>query len=71
MKELKIYNGFGIKPTNTHQSAGMDFYVPLIDSTDEEKAKIAYEGFKKSYKKTDEEMIFVNVSSQLYMKHIA
>ena len=57
MKQLKIYNGFGIKPTNTHQSAGMDFYVPLIDCTDEKTAKIAYEGLKKSYKKTDAEMV--------------
>ena len=40
MKQLKIYNGFGIKPTNTYQSAGMDFYVPLIDCTDEKTAKI-------------------------------
>lgn len=57
MKELKIYNGFGIKPTNTHQSAGMDFYVPLIDSTDEKTAQIAFEAFRKSYNKTDEELI--------------
>ena len=57
MKELKIYNGFGIKPTNTHQSAGMDFYVPLIDSTDEKTAQIAFDAFRKSYNKTDEELI--------------
>lgn len=57
MKELKIYNGFGIKPTNTHQSAGMDFYVPLIDCTDEKIAKNAYEGFKKSYNKTGDELL--------------
>lgn len=57
MKEFKIFNGFGIKPTNTHQSAGMDFYVPLIDCTDEKTARSAFEGFKKSYNKTDEELI--------------
>lgn len=57
MKDFKIYNGFGIKPTNTHQSAGMDFYVPLIDCTDEETAKRAFEAFKKSYNKTDEELM--------------
>ena len=57
MKELKIFNGFGIKPTNTHQSAGMDFYVPLIDCTDEETATRAFEAFKKSYNKTDEELM--------------
>ena len=56
MKELKIFNGFGIKPTNTHQSAGMDFYVPLIDCTDEKTAKNAFEAFQKSYNKTEEEL---------------
>lgn len=56
MKQLKIYNGFGIKPTNTHQSAGMDFYVPLIDCTDEKTAKNAFKAFQKSYNKTEEEL---------------
>lgn len=56
MKDFKIYNGFGIKPTNTYQSAGMDFYVPLIDCTDSVTAKNAFEAFKKSYKKTEEEL---------------
>lgn len=57
MKQFRIYNGFGIKPTNTHQSAGMDFYVPLIDATDKDVATRAFEGFKKSYNKTEEDLI--------------
>ena len=56
MKDFKIYNGFGIKPTNTYQSAGMDFYVPLIDCTDEETSKNAFAAFQKSYNKTAEEL---------------
>lgn len=57
MKNFKIYNGFGIKPTNTHQSAGMDFYVPCIDATDEVTAKRAFDAFMKSYNKTEEELL--------------
>ena len=31
---MKIYNVFGIKPTNTFVSAGTDYYVPNIDDFD-------------------------------------
>ena len=51
---MKIYNSFGIKPTNTYLSAGSDYYIPNI-ITDEQK-KRAKEAFKKSYKKTEEEL---------------
>lgn len=46
MKQLRIYNGFGIKPTNTHVSAGMDFYVPDMTSRqDEASDKTRYDNF--------------------------
>jgi len=48
-KKLNIYNGFGITPTNTHISAGMDFYVPYINGIDGNIANRAIYGFKKSY----------------------
>ena len=51
---MKIYNAFGITPTNTHVSAGSDYYIPNIQ-TDEQK-KLAFEAFKKSYNKTDDEL---------------
>ena len=51
---MKIYNAFGITPTNTHVSAGSDYYIPNI-TTDKQK-KLAFEAFKKSYNKTDDEL---------------
>ena len=51
---MKIYNAFGIKPTNTYVSAGSDYYIPNIH-TDEQKRK-AFEAFRKSYNKTDDEL---------------
>ena len=51
---MKFYNAFGIKPTNSFISAGSDYYIPNI-ITDEQKEK-ALKAFKKSYKKTDEDL---------------
>ena len=34
IKIMKIYNAFGIKPTNTYVSAGSDYYIPNIDDFD-------------------------------------
>lgn len=51
---MKIYNAFGITPTNTYVSAGSDYYIPNIQ-TDEQK-HAAFEAFKKSYNKTDDEL---------------
>lgn len=45
--ELRIYNEFGITPTNTYQSAGMDFYLPNINPILSQKV---YAAFRKSYK---------------------
>jgi len=51
---MKIYNAFGIKPTNNFVSAGSDYYIPHI-TTDEQAVK-ALDAFKKSYKVDDEEL---------------
>lgn len=51
---MKIYNSFGIKPTNTYVSAGSDYYIPNIDT--EEKKERALKAFEKSYKKTTYEI---------------
>ena len=51
---MKIYNSFGIKPTNTYVSAGSDYYIPNIDT--EEKKERALKAFEKSYKKTTDEI---------------
>jgi len=45
---MKIYNAFGIKPTNTHVSAGSDYYIPNIKT--EKQKRLAIEAFQKSYK---------------------
>ena len=51
---MKIYNSFGIKPTNTFVSAGSDYYIPNLDTP--EKIERAYEAFEKSYGKTKEQI---------------
>lgn len=48
------YNGFGIKPTNTHISAGTDFYIPNIQYDYE--IDNAFNAFQKSYNKTADEL---------------
>ena len=45
---LKIRNVFGITPTNTHQSAGMDFYIPNINPDEHDLVTIK-DAFVKSY----------------------
>ena len=46
---MKIYNAFGIKPTNTYISAGTDYYIPNIDDHDIAKSQAALKAFEKSY----------------------
>lgn len=60
MQEIKIYNGFGITPTNTYVSAGTDYYVPLIENNDVEKVHIAHEAFTKSYGVTMNDIYVIN-----------
>ena len=51
---MKIYNAFGIKPTNTHVSAGSDYYIPNIKT--EKQKKLAIEAFQKSYNVSKEDI---------------
>lgn len=51
---MKIYNAFGIQPSNNWISAGTDFYVPNIKLQRQE--KLALLAFEKSYNKTTQEI---------------
>ena len=51
---MKIYNAFGIKPTNTYVSAGSDYYIPNI--IEDNKEELALKAFEKSYGKTKNEI---------------
>ena len=53
---MKIYNAFGIKPTNTHVSAGSDYYIPNIDDFDVMRSSIALKAFEKSYNVSGEDI---------------
>lgn len=55
---MKIYNEFGIKPTNSFTSAGSDYYIPNLDT--DEKIRKAYKAFEKSYNKTEEEILEID-----------
>lgn len=71
---MKIYNAFGIKPTNSYVSAGSDYYIPNLDT--EEKVKRAYLAFEKSYNRTSEEIatidsIFRNNVPANILPHVA
>lgn len=70
---MKIYNEFGITPTNTFVSAGTDYYVPNIK--DDEKKVLALKAFEKSYKKSTEEInkiceLFSLLSPEKYKNNI-
>lgn len=56
MQELKIFNAFGITPTNTYVSAGTDYYVPNIDESNVTQVKYALMAFEKSYKVTKDDI---------------
>jgi len=51
---MKIFNAFGIIPTNTYSSAGSDYYIPNLK--DEKEIEVALKAFEKSYGKTTEEI---------------
>lgn len=55
---MKIYNSFGIKPTNSFTSAGSDYYIPNLDTP--EKIEKAFKAFEKSYKQTPEDIKTLN-----------
>lgn len=49
---MYIYNGFSQTPTRNFTAAGIDFFIPNIKD-DDERANIAIEAFKKSFKIDD------------------
>ena len=51
---MKIYNAFGITPTNTHLSAGSDYYIPNLNTP--EKLAKAFQAFQKSYKISESDL---------------
>lgn len=65
---MKIYNEFGIKPTNSFQSAGSDYYIPNLDN--EEKISKAFKAFENSYHKTESDIKYIaNMFKLLYKEH--
>lgn len=70
---MKIYNSFGIKPSNTYVSAGSDYYIPNIKT--EIQQERALKAFEKSYKKTADEInhlvkVFETLASKEYKNNI-
>lgn len=53
---LKIFNAFGIKPTNTAKSAGMDFYIPDLRKISRDMKDEAVAALCKSYGVMPEEL---------------
>ena len=51
---MKIYNAFGITPTNSFSSAGSDYYIPNLKT--EKEITLALKAFEKSYDKTEEQI---------------
>ena len=51
---MKIYNAFGIKPTNSFVSAGSDYYIPNLNT--DVQINRALSAFEKSYKKSTEDI---------------
>ena len=61
---VKIFNEFGIKPTNTYVSAGADFYLPNISK---EKSDLALKSFEKSYNVSSDD---INIIIQYFSRYI-
>ena len=61
---MKIYNAFGIKPTNTYLSAGSDYYIP--DIKDPEKKKLALKAFEKSYNVSED---YINTLVEMFKNY--
>lgn len=53
---MKIYNAFGIKPTNTYISAGTDYYIPNIDDHNIVQSQLALKAFEKSYSMSSDDI---------------
>lgn len=64
MKNLQGWVEFGIAPTTSYDAAGYDFYVPNLVT--EEQKVLAFEAFKKSYNKTNDELTDIANKLSLY-----
>jgi len=62
---MKIYNAFGIKPTNTHISAGSDYYIPNIDDYNFSKVEMAISAFEKSYNISHDDIEVVRLQFEI------
>lgn len=70
MKDLKIYNAFGITPTSTYTAAGLDFYVPDICPENEIEREEILTAFSNSYKKSIEELNdYLNIFYEVLMEN--
>lgn len=56
---LKIYNEFGIKPTNNYTSAGMDFYIPDLTNIQDDKIELVTRAWMKSYNLEESEIDYL------------
>lgn len=67
---MKIYNAFGITPTNTYVSAGSDYYIPNI--IDNKKQELALKAFEKSYGKTKDEIadLYEQIAKRIFKEGI-
>lgn len=62
---MKIYNAFGIKPTNTYVSAGSDYYIPNIDDFDFSKSQLALKAFEKSYNVSEDDINIIRAQFEI------
>lgn len=62
---MKIYNQFGIKPTNTYVSAGSDYYIPNIDDYDIQKSQAALKAFEKSYSMSADDIAIIQAQFEI------
>ena len=67
---MKIYNAFGITPTNSFVSAGSDYYIPDLKGIGDDFNKInkVYQAFEKSYKKTPEEILEIVHNLKIFIR---
>jgi dUTPase len=67
---MKIYNAFGITPTNTFVSAGSDYYIPNI--IEDKQQELALKAFEKSYGKTKDEIadLYEQIAKKLFKEGI-
>lgn len=61
---MKLYNAFGITPTNTYVSAGSDYYVPNIKNV--QQIALAMLAFEKSYGMSKDDLNYIKESIKFF-----